>query len=167
MSAAQEFIDQSRRYLKDEYLPKIETCLDQLTDEQIWWRPNESSNSVGNLVLHLAGNIRQWIVAGVGGAPDRRTRQVEFDERAVHSGEELIAKLRETLDEVDGVLTNMTPDQLLEPRTIQREPVTVMGAIYHVVEHFGMHTGQITFITKLQVGADLGLSRDSQGRPWQ
>ena len=72
LSAAQVFIDQSRRYLKDEYLPKIETCLDRLSEAEIWWRPNESSNSVGNLVLHLAGNIRQWIVAGVGGAQDRR-----------------------------------------------------------------------------------------------
>ena len=167
MSVAQTFIDQSRRYLADEYFPKIEACLALLSNEQIWWRPNESSNSIGNLVLHLAGNVRQWIVSGVGGAPDRRARQAEFDERTMHSGKVLTARLRETLEEVDHVLAGLTPDQLLEPRVIQSEPVTVLGAVYHVVEHFGMHTGQITFITKLQLDADLELSRDSQGRPWQ
>ncbi len=167
MSPAQAFIDQSRRYLADEYFPKIEACLARLSNEQIWWRPNESSNSIGNLVLHLAGNIRQWIVSGVGGAPDSRARQAEFDERAMHSGKELAAKLRETLEEVDEILAGLKPDQLLEARIIQREPVTVLGAVYHVVEHFGMHTGQITFIAKLQLDSDLELSRDSQGRPWQ
>lgn len=167
MPIAQQFIEQSRRYLADEYAPKIEACLRRLTLEQIWWRPNESSNSIGNLVLHLSGNVRQWIVSGVGGAPDRRVRQAEFDERGMQSGEQLTQTLRDAIGDVDLVLASLTDEDLSGPRIIQGESVTVLGAIYHVVEHFGMHTGQITFIAKLQLDADLGLSRDSKGRPWQ
>lgn len=167
MSAAQLFIDQSRRYLTDEYTPKIEACLERLTLEQIWWRPNESSNSIGNLVLHLAGNVRQWIVSGVGEAPDSRDRQAEFDQRVIQSGEQLSQILRAALTDVDRVLAGLTTDDLSGSRVIQGESVTVLSAIYHVVEHFGMHTGQIAFIAKLQLDADLGLSRDSKGRPWQ
>src|ERR1700730_7440668 len=80
---AQAFIDQARTFLANDYLPKIERCLETLTDENLWWRANENSNSIGNLLLHLSGNARQWIVSGLGGRRDDRHRQIEVDERSI------------------------------------------------------------------------------------
>lgn len=151
-----EFLQLSRRYLRGDYLPKILICLETLSDEDVWWRMNEASNSIGNLVLHLCGNARQWIVAGVGGAKDTRTRQHEFDQRGVIPRSDLAARLRATLDDVDGALAAVDPGKLLEPRRIQGLDTTVMGAIYHVVEHFSTHTGQIVMLTKQRTGRELG-----------
>src|SRR5712691_12492091 len=100
----QAFIQQAREFLKEEYLPKIERCLEQLTDQQIWWRPNPESNSIGNLLLHISGNARQWIVCGLGVETDKRQRQTEFDERRIVPRDELLSGLRKTLGDVDGVL---------------------------------------------------------------
>src|SRR5881227_3335206 len=123
----EEFISRSRYHLTEDFLPKIERCLERLTDEQVWWRPNEQSNSVGNLLLHLSGNARQWIVAGIGGADDKRARQTEFDagkqqqtgDEELPTAQELLASLRATLAEVDAVLARLDPASLLERRTIQ------------------------------------------------
>jgi uncharacterized damage-inducible protein DinB len=150
------FIDTSRTYLRDEYLPKIAYCLDQLENEDIWWRPNDASNSIGNLILHLAGNVRQWIVHGISGAPDVRDRPREFNAGETQTKAELMKHLRSTLDAVDAALALLNPDTLHESRTVQGLDVTVLQALYHVVEHFAMHTGQIVYITKLRTGADLG-----------
>ncbi len=157
--AAQVFLEQSRRYLSAHYLPKIERCLEKLTDEDLWWRPNEASNSVGNLLLHLAGNVRQWIVSGVGGAPDVRRRQQEFDERAALPGAVLLAGLKAALDDADGVLAALDPARLLDYCRIQGREMTLLEAVYHVVEHFSTHTGQIAYVAKLRAGVDLGLPR--------
>jgi len=152
---ATAFIEESRRYLAAEYLPKIRHCLDTIDDADVWWRPNAECNSIGNLVLHLAGNIRQWMISGVGGAPDVRERQAEFDARHGVTRHALIELLEHTLREVDQVLARVTAEQLGEQRRIQGQDVTVLEAIYHVVEHFGMHMGQIIYITKLRTGKDL------------
>ena len=80
---AQTFLGESRQYLRGAYLTAIERSVAPLTDAQVWWRPNEASNSIGNLILHLSGNVRQWIVGGVGRQPNERNRQLEFDERKV------------------------------------------------------------------------------------
>ena len=149
------FIQRSRDYLSDEYLPKIRRCLSQLSNEQVWWRANEASNSVGNLVLHLAGNARQWIVSGVGGARDIRQRDLEFSRAGGMSARELEEVLVTALGAVDRTLEQLDPSVLLSERTIQGLDVTVLGAVYHVVEHFAMHTGQIVHITKQLTGADL------------
>ncbi|HEY9448128.1 MAG TPA: DinB family protein [Gemmatimonadaceae bacterium] len=146
---AQAFIDESRRYLSAEYLPKIRACLEQLSDEAIWWRANEASNSIGNLVLHLAGNVRQWIASGVGGAPDIRDRPQEFAQREPIAGTELLSRLTEAVGAADATLARLSPDALREHRTIQGTSTTVYMAIYHVVEHFSTHTGQIILITKM------------------
>ena len=153
---ADEFIRQSRTYLMDDFHPRIRTCLEVLSDEDIWWRPNEASNSIGNLVFHLCGNARQWIVAGVGRADDIRRRQEEFDRREVVSRDELVSTLEATLTLVDQSLAQVLTSELLEPRLIQGYHTTVQGAIYHVVEHFAMHTGQIILLTKTRTGQDLG-----------
>jgi uncharacterized damage-inducible protein DinB len=162
--AAQSFIDQSRKFLTSHYLPRIERCLEQLSDEEIWWRANPESNSVGNLLLHLAGNVRQWIVSGLGEAADRRQRQQEFDEHGPLPGEELLTSLKRTLEEADAVLASLLPSSFPERRQIQGCDVTVMEAIYHVVEHFSMHTGQIILLTKMWKG-DLAFYDVSDGTP--
>jgi len=154
-SPADSFIEQSRRYLTLEYLPKIKACLDRLTEEQIWWRPAESSNAVGNLVVHLAGNLRQWIVCGVGGAEDDRDRDGEFARRDGLSAPQLALLLEQQVGQADAVLAGLGPADLLEYRMIQNRRVTGLAAVYHVVEHFSMHTGQITWITKHLTGEDL------------
>lgn len=151
------FIAEARRHLMQEYLPWLRACLTTLNDEDIWWRPNEKSNSIGNLILHLCGNIRQWIVHGVGGAADERNRPTEFAAREPFSKAELLQKLEATLVEVDSVLANVQLEKLTESCMIQGFNVTVLGAIFHVVEHFAYHTGQIIYITKIRTGEDLKL----------
>ncbi len=152
---AQTFIAQARSYLSGDYLPKIERCLEKLSDEEVWWRANPESNSIGNLLLHLAGNVRQWIVSGIGGASDARVRQQEFDERAVIPRAELLALVRQALSEVDDTLASLDPSLLLEERRIQGNDVVMLEAIFHVVEHFSMHTGQIILLTKMFKSTDL------------
>ena len=141
------FLERSRYYLGVEYPAKIRVAVSAVPRDRIWWRPNESSNSVGNLLLHLAGNVRQWVVSGVGGAPDVRARNAEFAERSGDAAT-LVEHLEKTLSEVDAVLARTTPEQLGEERIIQGRTTTVFGAIYHVVEHFAGHTGQIILIAK-------------------
>lgn len=138
-----------------EYLPWLRACLDKLNDQDIWWRPNAKSNSIGNLILHLCGNIRQWIIHGVGGAGDRRDRPAEFAAPETFSKAELLEKLESTLAEVDAVLANLPVEKLIELRVIQGFDVSVLRAIFHVVEHFSYHTGQIIYITKMRTGEDL------------
>ncbi len=164
MDLGQAFIDQSRDYLTGHYLPKIERSVAALTDAQIWWRPNDASNSVGNLLLHLAGNIRQWIVTGIGGAPDARARQEEFDERGPLPREEALGRLRRSIADADAVLAALPPARLTERRTIQQLDVTTLEAIYHVVEHCSMHAGQIISIAK-GLGAGLEFYAIVDGKP--
>lgn len=149
------FIAKSRSLLSEDYLSKIERCLAELSDEEIWWRTHEEGNSIGNLILHICGNARQWIVSGVGGAETRRVRQAEFDARGGATREGLLDLLRGTLAEVDGVLAGLDGAQMLERRQIQDYDVTVLEAIYHVVEHFAMHSGQIILLTKMLKRMDL------------
>ena len=159
------FIENSRNLLKEEYFPKIERCLERLAVEQIWWRPNPESNSIGNLVLHLCGNARQWIICGLGDEADQRERQTEFDERGEISGDELLAVLRETIDEVDEILAGFDVWQLLEVYRIQGTEATALAAIFHVTEHFSMHTGQIILLTKMLGNLDLLFYDFSSGKP--
>jgi uncharacterized damage-inducible protein DinB len=159
------FVEHARALLIGEYLPKIERCLERLNDEQIWWRANEESNSIGNLLLHLAGNVRQWIISGLGGRPDHRERDKEFAQRESISRESLLEHLRGTLNEVDEVLASFDYARLLENQKIQSLEVTGLEAIFHVTEHFSMHTGQILYITKLLTSADLRFYQFDTGRP--
>jgi len=135
---------------------RIRDCLAKLSTDEIWARGHENENAIGNLVLHLNGNVRQWIISGVGGAPDSRARDAEF---AARGGVE-IAELRDRLDvtvrEAIAVIGKVTPQRMTERVTIQKYDVTVLEAIFHVVEHFAQHTGQIIFVTKMLTGEDLG-----------
>jgi uncharacterized damage-inducible protein DinB len=150
-----EFIARSRHHLLEDFLPKIERCVTLLSDEQIWWRPNAESNSIGNLLLHLSGNARQWIVCGLGGDTDARDRDSEFAQRETIPRAELLSGLRQTIREVDGTLAKFDMDSLVEKKMIQGLEVTALEAILHVVEHFSMHTGQIIQLTKILTSSDL------------
>lgn len=152
------FLDYSAGLLR-QMAGRIETCLSGLTEEQIWARSSENENAIGNLVLHLSGNVRQWIVSGVGGRPDTRQRDAEFAARGGDSGAELVARLKEAVGEAAGVLAEVTSERLSERIVVQHYDVTVLEAIYHVVEHFSGHTGQIIFATKMLTGSDLGFYR--------
>jgi uncharacterized damage-inducible protein DinB len=151
------FIEKSRSLLKADYLPKVERCLDTLTEDDIWWRPNDASNTIANLVLHLCGNVTMWILGGVGGRSFERNRQLEFDERRPIAAGELRERLRNVIGEADEVLDGVAAPDLMSRRQIQGYDVTVLEAVYHVVEHFGMHTGQIILLTKARLGQDLRL----------
>ena len=163
MDIAQAFLDRSRHYLVREYPAKIQRCLDVLPADALWRRSDESENSIGNLLLHLAGNVRQWIVAGVGGAPDTRERSAEFTARAGDDAASLMQRLRDTLGEVDVVLAGLGVAQLEEQRRIQGRDVKVLDAVYHVVEHFSMHTGQIILLTKRYAPGRVQFYEDAGG----
>jgi uncharacterized damage-inducible protein DinB len=160
---ATEFLEKSRHYLATEYPTKIRRCLDALPRDAVWRRSDEDSNSIGNLLLHLAGNVRQWIVSSVGGAPDGRYRSGEFAARDGGDVGELFAALRATLDEADAVIASLTPEMLLERRTIQGREVSVLDAVYHVVEHFALHTGQIILLTKTYAPGRIHFYEDAGG----
>ena len=142
--------------LYDEPLPRILKCLDQLTEEQIWWRPNASSNSIGNLVLHLCGNVRQWIYTGLGGYADTRSRQAEFDARDGMNRRQLCELLSNTMDLIRPVIEQVPADELLRVRSVQTFEETGLTILVHVTEHFSYHTGQIAYITKMLTSKPLG-----------
>jgi uncharacterized damage-inducible protein DinB len=139
----------------NKYLPRISRCVELLTDEEIWWRPNTASNAAGNIVLHLSGNVRQWIVSGLGGAKDVRDRDKEFAERGPMPRQELIARLKDTIADACQVIDTMAAEALSREFDIQGYRVTGLAAVAHVCEHFSYHTGQIIYLTKLKRGEDL------------
>jgi uncharacterized damage-inducible protein DinB len=145
-------------------MDRIGTCVSQLGDEQIWARGSENENAIGNLMLHLAGNVRQWIVSGVGGTPDARDRDSEFAAQGGMTKAALESRLRQTVADAVEVIEQLTPERLATEVTIQGYHVSVLEAVYHVVEHFSMHTGQIIFATKMLTGSDLGFYRHLSGR---
>jgi len=151
----QPFLDHARHMLREVYLPRIARCLALLSEKEIWWRPHPASNSVGNLVLHLEGNVRQWTIAGLGGAPDRRERDKEFAAKGPLPRRRLLKQLRETMDEACGVLAKLTEQDLAIQHSIQGFHPTGLQAVYHVTEHFAYHAGQIILITKMKRRQDL------------
>jgi uncharacterized damage-inducible protein DinB len=162
-SLAVLFLERSRYFLGTEYLTKLRSAVEALPAEALWWRPNEQSNSVGNLLLHLNGNIRQWIVRGVGGAPGSRDRAAEFAAKDGPAASVLMADLENALSEIDRIFGALTPADLLELRTIQGRELTVLEAIYHVVEHFSLHLGQIVLIVKLHAPGAIEFYEDAGG----
>lgn len=146
-----------------QHMGRIEVCVGKLSDDQIWARGHETDNAIGNLCLHLSGNVRQWIVASLAGEADHRTRDAEFAARAGMSGTELTSRLRETIRSAVAVIEALTKEQLAARYTIQNYEVSGLGAVFHVVEHFGQHTAQIILLTKMLTGTDLGFYRHLSG----
>jgi len=136
----------------DAALGKITHCVNQLTDDQLWWRPSESMNSVANLLLHLCGNVRQWIVSGVGGAADVRERQKEFDQRGPIPKRELLQQLGSAVEEAKRVLSETSAEELLRVRPVQGNDVTGMQAMLHSAAHFRGHVQEIVHMTRCQLG---------------
>ena len=152
---ARPFLAQASHLLLQVHLPRIAACVRTLSSEQIWWRANPASNSVGNLALHLEGNVRQWIVSGLGGAPDFRQRDKEFSELGPVPRRTLLARLRKAVSEADRVMRKLDAKALARTYSIQGFRVTGLEAVFHVAEHFSHHAGQIILLTKLLGGKDL------------
>lgn len=163
---AQLFLSTARKALVEEHWPRISECVCPLTEEQLWWRPNEASNSIGNLLLHLNGNIGQWIVCSFTRSEDRRNRPHEFAERGPTPVAGLVARLASTVEEAGAILARLTPAELEATYEIQGYRVTGLYAVFHAVEHFAMHYGQIAYIVKCLQNRDLGFWRelDKTGR---
>ncbi len=171
MPAGREYgralLEECRRRLLGESLPRLRKCLGLLSPEEIWRRPNGNTPGVGNLVLHLCGNVRQWIVSGLGGAEDARDRPGEFSARGPLPTEELLGRLERTLAEADRTLRGLDPGTLLRKRTVQGFEETGLSILVHVVEHFSYHVGQVTRVVKstrdVDVGYYAGLDLDRTG----
>jgi uncharacterized damage-inducible protein DinB len=163
MDLTQRFLDRSCFYLQTEYRIKLRVSVEALPANALWWRANEQSNSIGNLLAHLSGNVRQWIVSGVGGAADIRNRAAEFDARSGASAAELLAALEQTIDEAVAVIANLSAEDLAATRSIQGRDVTVLDAIYHIVEHFSLHLGQIILIAKFHAPGKVRFYEDAGG----
>jgi hypothetical protein len=162
MSLPQLFLAAARETFAEGFA-KIEHCVGQLTDDQLWWRPvvqppstaknvTSEMNSIANLMLHLAGNVRQWIIAGVGGAKDVRNRPVEFSDHSRRPKAEVLGVLQKTVVEADAVLARLTPDNLVENRRIQGFDTNVTAALFGTISHFRGHTQEIIHMTREQLG---------------
>jgi uncharacterized damage-inducible protein DinB len=138
---------------------RIEFCLEKLNDDQIWARGGQHENAIGNLVLHLTGNVRQWIVSTLGDHPSHRDRDAEFASRGGFTATELSANLGNTVEQATQVITALSAAQLTRMYEVQNYRVSGVEAVYHVVEHFSQHTGQIIFATKMLTGEDPGFYR--------
>jgi uncharacterized protein YjbJ (UPF0337 family) len=136
----------------------LKSCIGKLSDEQVWERHGEHQNAVGNLVLHLCGNMRQWIMHGCGGAADVRVRDKEFSAAAGMTAAELMAHFEATVGEARGVIDSLPPARLVERTTPQGRDVSVLEAIYQVVGHVQQHVGQVILLTKEMTGTDLDLT---------
>ena len=155
MSIEEIFLTEAAEKLA-ENLSRIEICVAKLSQELIWARDSENENGVGNLLLHLEGNVRQWILSGVAGAPERRDRPGEFAARSGPAGPVLMANLRSAVTDATRVIRSVPHGRLREAVRIQGYDTTILAAIFHVVEHFSGHTYQIILLTKHATREDLG-----------
>ena len=153
-------LEYSRKKLLGQYCPRLKEAVSPLTEEQVWWRPNEASNSIGNLLLHLNGNVGQWLVASFNKQEDKRNRPAEFAAQGGLTATELLERLGSTLDAAGKVLERLTDEELLASYVIQGYHVRGLNAVYQVVEHFGIHYGQILYIAKNLTGKDLGFYKE-------
>ena len=157
-----DIVEYSATRLEDSVL-QINKCLNLLSVEQIWHRPNEVSNAIGNLVIHLNGDLRQWILTSLDGLPDDRDRPAEFAQQGPLPTNDIINQLQETVRKTCEVIRGLSSEQLLAHVTVQGYDVSGTAAVIHVVEHFSLHTGQIVYATKILSGQDLSLY-DAQGQ---
>jgi hypothetical protein len=157
---AEIFLAFSRDRLINRQWPRMKTCVEPLAVEQVWWRPNEASNSIGNLLLHLNGNVKQWLVDSFDRNADKRDRPAEFSAEGGLTAAELLARLGVTIEKAAKVLDRLTAEDLLAPYEIQGYKVRGLEAVYQVVEHFGLHYGQVAYITKSLMNKDLGFYQD-------
>ncbi len=155
MELAAQLRDEACRRLEESRM-RIHACAALLTDEQLWHRPNTHVVSVGNLVLHLCGNVGQWVNSTLGARPDQRQRDKEFDEVGPVDRTTLLADLDRTLAEASATIRAMDQADLEADHRVQGFLESGTAIVLHVVEHFSYHTGQITLHTKLLLDVDTG-----------
>jgi uncharacterized damage-inducible protein DinB len=155
-----ELQSETKRRLIEEFIPRIIQCLEVLDEEQIWYRPNPISNSIGNLVLHIEGNARQWLVSALGGSPDFRNRKSEFDEKGPLPKSLLITKLNLLEKDILKTVDQINLPNLLLKRNVQIFNESGVSILIHAIEHFSYHTGQIAFATKMLTSAPLNFYGD-------
>lgn len=149
MDISKHFLSRSAYYLRDYYWPRVKEAVELLSDDEVWLRENDVSNSAGNLLLHMVGNVRQHIIAGVGQRhEDHRDRSAEFSAVGGMSRAELLARLEQTVMEAAQVLESFDTADLAATRLIQNKEEILFDDIYHVVEHFAYHAGQIIYLVK-------------------
>ncbi len=158
MTESVTFVRESTRYLRDVYLPRLERALEALPEGDLWWRPHEGVLTVGTILLHLEGNVRQWILSGMGALEDQRERASEFAATSGADGRTLFTRLTETVHAACELIDALDEGALAAPYAIQGYETTGLGAVYHVVEHFSWHTGQAVFIAKARAGAEHGVA---------
>jgi len=151
---------ETRRRILEEFIPRILKCLSLLSEEDVWFRPNKESNSIGNLVLHVEGNARQWIISGLGGAKDERNRKIEFEEKGPLPKIQLIEKLNLLYRDIELILNKIDLKNLLTVRKVQVFEETGLAIWIHAIEHFSYHTGQIAYATKMITNTQLGFYAD-------
>lgn len=148
-------VAETRRRIIEESIPRIRQCLSELTDEQIWHKANSNTNAVGNLILHLCGNVRQWIIHAIDGQRDVRLRDLEFSERGPMPRKVLNNYLDILTTDLDAALGRIVDQDLLEVKTVQKHfHENGVSILFHVTEHFSYHTGQITYFTKMVMDID-------------
>jgi uncharacterized damage-inducible protein DinB len=163
MSAGEIFVARSRYWLTKEYPIKIRHCVNALPKDAIWKRPAPGCNSIGNLLVHLAGNVTEWILGGVGRQTIQRFRAGEFQRDDGPDGQKLLEDLEIVLRKADKVLAELSERDLERELVIQDRETTVLSAVYHVVEHFAMHTGQIIQMTKVFAPGTIKFYEDAGG----
>ncbi len=136
--------------------PRIEKCLTMLTEEEVWHKPNSSSNSIGNLILHLSGNITQYILSALGGEADNRVRDLEFSSSGVLDKAGLLDRIKDVSEKAMSIISSISEEHLLKNYEVQGYTLTGTAIIIHVTEHYSYHTGQITLLTKLFKDTDTG-----------
>jgi len=143
-------------YRMDESTRMIRKSLDEITDEELWIKPNDSLNSIANLILHLCGNMTQYIISSLGETEDLRNRDLEFSMNTGFGKSEIFRKLEETVGTAKRVIFDASLDQLLKTRSVQGFSFSGVGVVVHAVEHYSYHTGQIAFWVKQLKNKDLG-----------
>jgi len=143
---------------------RINHCLDQLGNDDMWWTPGEECNSIGVIIQHLFGNLRQWIIAGIGGEPDIRDRPREFEVAERSPKAEIQARFNTIIDQVLETFSRLSAEELLEMRTIQGLDRSVLGAIYGTITHLELHAGQISYVTRLRLGSAYDEFRPPAGK---
>ncbi len=157
-SLATTFARESARFLREVHLPRLSRALETLPRADLWWQPHAGAIAVGTILRHLEGNVRQWILSGIGGADDRRDRAGEFAGSERPEGTALLERLAQTVNEASALIAGLGEAELLASYSIQGAKTTGLQAIYHVVEHFSWHTGQAVWIAKARAGAAHGLA---------
>lgn len=157
------FLAEAEKYLV-QYLEKIGHCVSLLSEEQVWWRPNEACNSVGNLLLHLSGNLTQWVLSGIGGTAFERHRSREFTASESATKAELMAGLTDVVARVRHTIVAMRSADLDRGIRVQGYDTDGLGVVFHIVEHMSYHTGQIVAVTKQLQGPQASIDFYPQHR---